>query len=370
MARAIALARKGEGRVEPNPMVGCVIVRRGRIIGMGYHRRFGGPHAEIEALRSCKESPSGSTVYVSLEPCRHFGKTPPCTDALIQAGVANVVAAVPDPNPHVSGGGAKVLRRAGIPVRFGVLVHEASELLAPFLTRARLGRPYVIAKWAQTLDGRLAATGGDAKWISGEASRRMVHRLRARVDAVLIGSGTALMDDPLLTAREVPVRRVAARVVVDRRLRLREASRLVRSIDEAPLLVFTSSGRASSSKAGRLKNRGVKVIGLAESANGLSLKRCLGVLCDRGATNVLVEGGAETLSRFFSAGLVDEAWVFTAPRFMGGAAAPAVVIQPGAKRVEDAFGTPVEVRRVGDDVLHRLRMTDPMSLLDASAGSP
>lgn len=369
MARAIALARKGEGRVEPNPMVGCVIVRRGRIIGTGFHRRFGGPHAEVEALRSCKESPSGSTVYVSLEPCRHFGKTPPCTDALIKAGVANVVAAVPDPNPSVCGGGATALRRAGIPVRFGVLDREAADMLAPFLTRVRLGRPYVIAKWAQTLDGRLAAVGGDSKWISGESSRRMVHQLRARVDAVLIGSGTALADDPLLTARDVPMRRVAARVVVDRRLRLLESSRLVRSIDEAPLLVFTSPVRAVSAKAGRLKNRGVELIGISESSTGLSLKRCLGALGDRGMTNVLVEGGADTLSRFFRSRLVDEAWVFTAPRFMGGAAAPAVVIQPGASRARDAFVTLIETRRMGDDVLHRLRLTDPMSLFDAGAGS-
>ncbi|GAF88580.1 unnamed protein product, partial [marine sediment metagenome] len=203
MARAIALARRGEGHVEPNPMVGCVIVRNRRSIGEGYHRRFGGPHAEIEALLACTRDPQGATVYVSLEPCCHHGKTPPCTDALIAARVARVVVAARDPNPVVRGRGIRRLRTAGIDVETGVLEGEAAEVLAPYATRVRLYRPFVIAKWAQSLDGKLATRTGHSQWISCEASRRRVHRLRARVDAILVGCGTVLADDPLLTARGV-----------------------------------------------------------------------------------------------------------------------------------------------------------------------
>lgn len=178
MARAVALARRGEGRVEPNPMVGCVVVRNRRVIGEGYHRRFGGPHAEIEALRFCTANPRGATLYVSLEPCCHHGQTPPCSDALIDARVVRVVVAVGDPNPVVQGRGIRRLRAAGIAVETGLLEREAAEVLAPYVTRMRLGRPYVIAKWAQSLDGKLATRTGDSRWISCEASRRSVHRLR------------------------------------------------------------------------------------------------------------------------------------------------------------------------------------------------
>jgi len=207
MARAIALAKRGEGRVEPNPMVGCVLVRRGQVISEGYHRRFGGPHAEIAALQACQENPRGATVYVSLEPCCHQGKTPPCTEALIEAEVKRVVVAVSDPNPAVAGRGIRRLRAARLAVQTGVLAEEAGELLAPYSTRMKLGRPYVIAKWAQSLDARLATDTGDSRWISCEHSRRMVHRLRSRVDAVLVGSGTVQADDPQLTARDVSLRR-------------------------------------------------------------------------------------------------------------------------------------------------------------------
>ena len=267
MARAIALAKRGEGRVEPNPMAGCVVVRRGRIITTGYHRRFGGPHAEIEALRACGENPRGATVYVSLEPCCHYGKTPPCTQALIEAAISKVVIAVGDPSPEVSGRGIRQLRSAGITVQTGVLANEAHELLAPFTTRVRLGRPFVIAKWAQSLDGRLATPAGDSQWISCEASRRRAHRLRGRVDAVLVGSQTVLIDDPLLTARGVPVRRRATRVVLDSRLRLPNTCQLVATSKDIPTLVVTTTAKAATRKAESLRRDGVEVVS-CRSRNG------------------------------------------------------------------------------------------------------
>ena len=366
MQRAFALARRGQGRVEPNPMVGCVLVRQGRVVGEGYHRRFGGLHAEVEALQACATSPRGATVYVSLEPCCHHGKTPPCTDALINAGVARVVVGLRDPSPLVRGRGIRQLRAAGITVETGVLVDEAAELLAPFLTRVCRGRPYVIAKWAQSLDGKLATRTGHSQWISGEASRRRVHRLRARVDAILVGSGTVKADDPRLTAREVSIRRRAMRVVLDGRLRIPPKCQLVDSAREIPTLVITSPGGAKTPKARRLVTKGVEVIAGRLRRGRLALDACLKALAKRDATNLLLEGGPTILTAFFEAGLVDEALVFTSPTLIGGSGAPSVLGGRGAPRVDAAVQPrSVETRRSGTDILHRLRFTDPPRIIDA-----
>ncbi len=201
MQRAIALARRGEGFVEPNPMVGCVLVRDGNVVGEGWHQRFGGPHAEVVALQAAGGDARGATAYVSLEPCCHHGKTPPCTQALIDAGVARVVIAMHDSFAEVAGGGVKQLREAGIEVTVGLLDDEARQLNAPYLKLIEQGRPWVIAKWAMTLDGRIASKTGSSQWISGEASRAIGHGLRGRVDAIIVGRGTAAADDPLLTTR-------------------------------------------------------------------------------------------------------------------------------------------------------------------------
>lgn len=339
-------------------MVGCVIARRERIVGEGYHRRFGGPHAEVEAFRRCEGSSRGATIVVTLEPCTVFGKTPPCVDAVIASGVSRVVVGARDPNPAVDGRGVARLREAGIEVTEGVLGDEAAELIAPFATRMRSRRPYVIAKWAQSLDGKLATSRGDSKWISSEASRRMVHKLRARVDAVVVGSGTVLRDDPLLTARDVPVRRKALRAVLDRRLRIKEKCQIVDTASIAPTSVFTSKSLAQSAKADRLRGHGVEVVGLDGAAAGTFIRGFLKALYARKATNVLVEGGPTILTAFFAARCVDEAWVFTAPRLIGGENAPSAILGGGAVRVDGAIVPRViEVRRVGDDVFHRLRVT-------------
>ena len=314
MRRALALAGRGRGRVEPNPMVGSVIVKNRRIIGEGFHRLFGGPHAEVEALRACQADPRGATMYVTLEPCSHVGKTPPCVGALAEAGVARVVVPLIDPNPAVNGSGVRALRRAGITVDVGVLADEAAELLAPFLTRVRLGRPYVIAKWAEDADGSLVTPPERSKWISCEKSRRWVHRLRARVDAIMVGAGTVLADDPLLTARDVRIRRRAMRIVVDGRLRMPEACRLVKTADQFATVVFTTRRAAGSAKAGRLQRRGLEVVACRSRAERISLGDMLASPVLREVTNLLVEGGPTLLNAFFAADLVDEAYIFIAPR--------------------------------------------------------
>lgn len=358
--RAIKLARKGEGLVESDPMVGSVIVRGNRIIGEGWHRRFGSPHAEVEALRSCKSNPRGATCYVTLEPCNHHGKTPPCTDALIAAGIARVVAAIRDPNPLVDGDGFAKLRKAGIKVDVGVCAELAGEIIAPFATRMLHQRPYVIAKWAQSLDGKLATRTGDSKWISGEASRRRVHQLRARVDAILVGSGTVLRDDPLLTARGVPKRRTALRVVLDRRLRIPEKCRLMATIGDAPVLIFTSTDKAGSARAKRLRRKGVAVESVPPVRGALSLQSILKHLASRDVTNLMVEGGPTILNAFLDQRLVDEAHVFVAPKLIGGKDAPSVWMCDGAARITNGLEpTDINIRKVGNDIHYRLRFTRP-----------
>jgi len=360
MRRALRLARRGEGRVEPNPMVGCVITKGRNILSEGYHRRFGGPHAEIVALERCAQRTNGSTVYVTLEPCAHFGKTPPCVDALLAAKVARVVVGVRDPNPEVDGKSIHTLRSAGVQVDVGVCARESADVLAPFFARLRLKRPYVIAKWAQTLDGKLATFHGDSQWISSEASRRFVHRLRGRVDAIIVGVNTVLTDDPQLTARGVPIRRVACRVVLDGRLRIPYGSNLVTSAGRTPTIVMTSRESAETDTARRLQKRGVSIIPVASRQGLLVPKACLGALARLDMTNVLLEGGATVISAFFRAGMVDEAWIFSAATLLGDERVPQAVTGERTKRMRDAARPRVlSVKTIGHDVLHRLRFNEP-----------
>lgn len=348
MRRALALAARGRGYVEPNPMVGCVIVRGGRIIGEGWHRRFGGPHAEVDALRRCTASPRGATAYVTLEPCRHFGKTPPCTDALIAAGVARVVAAGRDPGRE-SGGGATVLRRAGVRTEIGLLGDAAAALNAPFYKLARERRPWVTLKWAQSLDGKIATRTGDSKWISDEAARAHAHRTRGRVDAILIGIETARRDDPILTCRSGRPRRVATRVVLDTRLRLPPTSRLVRSARDVPTWIFCGP-RPSVAVRRRLEALGCRVTPVPVARGGLALGAVLDALGRESCTNLLVEGGGRVLGSFLDEGLADEVQVYIAPRLIGGVAAPGALGGHGPARLGEAarFVAPSIMRRLGD----------------------
>jgi diaminohydroxyphosphoribosylaminopyrimidine deaminase/5-amino-6-(5-phosphoribosylamino)uracil reductase len=327
MAQALALAMLGQGAVEPNPMVGCVIVRDGEIVGQGFHERFGGPHAEANALAEAGDRAAGATVYVTLEPCCHHGKTPPCTQALIRAGVNRVVIAAEDPFAEVGGRGIAELEAADIACDVGSCAAEANWILAPYRKLIALKRPWVIAKWAMTLDGKLATRIGNSQWISSEASRAVVHQLRGRVDAVIVGSGTASADDPLLTARPAnlaDLKRTATRIVVDSAATLSLDSRLVQTAADVPVMVACGE-EATTESCQRLADAGVKVFRCEGSTHEARIASLLDELGRRQMNNVLVEGGSKLLGVLFDARAVDEAHVFVAPKFAGGEAAPSPV---------------------------------------------
>jgi diaminohydroxyphosphoribosylaminopyrimidine deaminase/5-amino-6-(5-phosphoribosylamino)uracil reductase len=348
MARALELAERGRGRVEPNPLVGAVVVRDGRAVGEGWHQRYGEPHAEAHALAAAGEAARGATLYVTLEPCCHHGKTPPCTDAILRAGIGRVVAALADPFPAVAGKGAEQLRAAGVEVEFGPGAAAARRQNAPYLKLLASGRPYVHAKWAMTLDGKIATRTGDSKWVSNEASRRRVHELRGRMDAVLVGVGTALADDPRLTARP-PGPRTAARVVLDSHGRLPTTSQLVRTAREVPTVVATAT--APPAPAAQLHAAGCEVLTVPAADGRPDVGALLTELGRRRMTNVLVEGGAAVLGSFLDAGAIDEVHVFIAPRLAGGAGALTPVGGRGVEKIAQALElTECHAERIDGDV--------------------
>ena len=349
MARAITLAQRGLGHVEPNPMVGCVIVRDGQIVGEGWHLRFGGLHAEIEALAAAGERARDAVAYVTLEPCCHHGKTGPCTQAVIEAGLARVVVGCEDPNPQVAARGLAELRAAGIQVETGILAVEAAELVAPFAKLITTGKPWVIAKWAATLDGKIASRTGDSQWISGEQSRAVVHLLRGRVDAILVGRGTAEADDPLLTARP-PGPRTATRIVLDSVARLSPESKLVQSVDQAPLLVAVSEA-APAKRCKQLTECGAEIVVLSGDARASRVTALLEELGRRQMTNLLVEGGAEVLGTLWDLQAIDEVQVFIAPKLLGGQDAPSPIGGMGLANMSEALGMKaVLVETLGEDL--------------------
>ncbi|MGA2616297.1 MAG: bifunctional diaminohydroxyphosphoribosylaminopyrimidine deaminase/5-amino-6-(5-phosphoribosylamino)uracil reductase RibD [Thermoguttaceae bacterium] len=355
MRRALEVAAQGQGRVEPNPMVGCVIARGAEIVGEGWHRQFGAHHAEVEALRLAGPRARGATLYVTLEPCCHFGKTPPCTRAVLAAGVGRVVAAMRDPFPQVAGGGLAELAAAGLAVEVGTCQDEAQRLNAPYLKLLATGRPWVMAKWAMTLDGKIATRTGQSRWISGPAARQAVHVLRGRVDAIIVGRRTAALDDPQLTA-EPPGPRTAVRVVLDTRASLASESRLARTAQQAPLLVAAGPEAPEADRL-RLAQCGCEVLILAGSTPADRLKALLTELGRRQTTNVLVEGGGRLLGTLFDARLVDEFHVFIAPKLVGGAEAPGPVAGRGIDLLRDALALESpEVRQLGPDVYLRGRV--------------
>ncbi len=359
MLRALALAEKGRGRVEPNPLVGCVLVGRSNVVAEGWHRRFGGPHAEADALNRCRGATAGVTAYVTLEPCAHHGKTPPCADALIAARVARVVVPVADPFPAVAGKGFRRLRRAGIRVDVGLRRDEAVRLNAPFFKLRTRGLPWVILKWAQSLDGKIATRTGDSRWITGKPARREAHRLRARVDAVIVGIGTVLADDPMLTCRHVRPRRIAARLVVDSRLRTPLRSKLVQTAREVPTVIATTRAarQEQGGRVARLERAGCEIIALRSRAGRVDLHALLEAAGQREWTNVMVEGGGRLLGGFFDAGLADEALAFVAPRLIGGAGAPGPLGGTGDATVGAGAGvTLLRCCNVGNDRLYRFAL--------------
>lgn len=334
MQRGLDLAQQGEGFVEPNPMVGCLLVRHDEVVGEGWHRRYGGPHAEVEALTQAGELARNAVMYVTLEPCCHHGKTPPCVDAILMSGVRRVVVAEQDPFPLVAGGGIARLRESGIEVLVGLLAEQAHAINAPFHTRITKGRPWVIAKWAMSLDGKIATRAGDSQWISNEASRAAVHRIRGRMDGILVGSGTVSADNPQLTARPAGPR-VATRIVLDSAGRISTTSQLVRSAKEVPVLVVTGAEVANEQRS-RLTDAGCEVLPVSGATWSDRLPQLLSELGRRRMTNLLVEGGARTLGGFFDQRLVDEVHLFLNARVIGGGDAPGPVGGIGIPRLADS----------------------------------
>ncbi|HEX8141962.1 MAG TPA: bifunctional diaminohydroxyphosphoribosylaminopyrimidine deaminase/5-amino-6-(5-phosphoribosylamino)uracil reductase RibD [Pyrinomonadaceae bacterium] len=335
MRHALELAARGQGQVSPSPLVGCVIVGAdGLVAGEGFYLFERLKHAETLALEEAGAKAAGATAYVSLEPHAHHGRTPPCTDALIRAGIARVVAPIEDPNPKVSGKGFAHLREAGVTVHTGLLAGEAARLNEKYIHFMRTARPFVYLKLACSLDGRIATRTGDSRWITGEQARARVQELRHEYDAILVGSGTAIADNPLLTDRSGRARRLPlTRIVLDPTLRLSPDSRLAQTARDAPVLVFTSeSPEASRLKA--LELRGVEVI---RAGDGRNLNRVLAELGSRSLQSVLVEGGANVAGAFLDAGLVQKVSFFIAPLLIGGCDAPSAVAGTGARTIADAL---------------------------------
>jgi diaminohydroxyphosphoribosylaminopyrimidine deaminase/5-amino-6-(5-phosphoribosylamino)uracil reductase len=316
MAQALELARRGAGRTSPNPLVGAVLVSDGKVVGTGYHMCYGGPHAEINALEEAGDRARGATLYVTLEPCCVSGQTPPCTDALIRAGVARVVLPVLDPNPCVCGRGVESLRGAGIEVVSGVLVEEASRLNAAYLKYRREGLPFVLLKMAVSLDGRAAPPPAGPRWTSSETSRELVHRMRSEVDAVMVGVGTVLSDDPSLTDRREDGSRQPARVVLDTGLRTPPGASVLRPDGGRTLVVC--AGDADGARRVDLEEAGARVLSVPRGAEGsVDLLEAMGAVAREGLLSVLAEGGPRLATSLLNAGLVDRVAFFIAPRIYG-----------------------------------------------------
>jgi diaminohydroxyphosphoribosylaminopyrimidine deaminase/5-amino-6-(5-phosphoribosylamino)uracil reductase len=351
MRRALRLAERGF--TPPNPMVGCVLVKDGQVVGEGFHPYAGAPHAEVFALRAAGARARGATAYVSLEPCCHYGRTPPCVQALIEAGVARVVAAVTDPNPQVCGRGLALLREAGITAEVGVLEEEARRLNAAFFHFQKTRRPYITLKAAMTLDGKIATRTGDSRWITGEAARRYVHRLRAQSGAVLCGIGTVLADDPMLTARLKPeAPRQPLRIVLDPSLRLPLTAKLVTTARQTPTLLVTAK-QADPAKIENLYKYGVDILYVDTDTKGeLALESLLAELGRREIISILVEGGGNTHAALLAGRYAHRLLWFIAPKLIGGRCAPTPIEGEGAQRMADAMAlAPFHVRRFGSDIM-------------------
>ena len=360
LLRTIELAGRARGQTSPNPIVGAVVVKHGRVIGEGITQPPGEAHAERMALGACEEDPAGATMYVSLEPCAHQGRTPPCTDAIVEAGIARVVIASDDPTPKAAGRGPGILRDEGVEVSFvdGEIAEAARLINQPFRKHARVGRPLVALKSAMTLDGKVATRTGDSQWISGEASRARAHRWRAESDAVAVGIGTALMDDPLLTARVEGVARQPRRVVFDSEARLPLDSQLVRGVADVPVIVVCSRA-ASRTSVQSLENAGVDVIVATGENESARVAHALDELGHHDVQSLLLEGGPHLAGAFLEAGEIDEARMFVAPLLLGGTKAKTAVDGIGLETIAQApRPMAVETERIENDVLITARFRE------------
>ncbi|MCB2192039.1 MAG: bifunctional diaminohydroxyphosphoribosylaminopyrimidine deaminase/5-amino-6-(5-phosphoribosylamino)uracil reductase RibD [Deltaproteobacteria bacterium] len=351
MRRALALTRRGLGTSSPNPAVGAVVVNGGKIVGLGWHAKAGEPHGEVHALRHAGPLAKSATIYVTLEPCHHAGRTPPCTKAVLQAGISRVVFGASDPNPRVAGGGGNFLAEQGLEVTPGVLRQACEWEHRFFITHVTTGRPHVILKTAATMDGKTASATGHSRWVTGEASRRFVHRVRGWVDAIMVGAGTALTDDPQLTCR-LTGKPNPLRVVVDSKLRLPPTAKVLDPA-QGPGCLVACPQDAPGEQAKQLSESGAQVLRLpADDQGRVNLAALMDELGARGVTSLLAEGGAGLAWSLLRAGLVNEVMYFYAPKLVGGSTAPSMVGGPGLERMDEAWelSRPI-VRRFGDDVM-------------------
>jgi diaminohydroxyphosphoribosylaminopyrimidine deaminase / 5-amino-6-(5-phosphoribosylamino)uracil reductase len=349
MRQVLRLAKKGKGRTSPNPMVGAILVRGGSVAGQGYHARAGEPHAEVLALHQAGGKARGATLYINLEPCTHYGKTPPCAPQVIESRVKRVVIGMEDPNPRVKGKGIESLRQAGLSVHVGVLEKECQKLNEAFCKYIVTGEPFVTLKIASTLDGKIATRRGDSKWITGEDSRRFVHRLRDQADGVLVGIGTILRDDPLLTAR-IKGGRDPYRIVLDSRLRVPEGAKVFDGSPSRVILVTTKAG--SKNKMERLKKRGVRILTLDRKQGRIDLKACLRDLGAIGLMTLLVEGGNRVNGSFLDGELVDKFSLFFSPKWIGDPGAIGIFGGHGIRDLQEVIRLKeVRMRKMGEDFL-------------------
>ena len=350
MRAALDEAWRGVGRTAPNPPVGAVVVRDGEIVGRGYHERAGLPHAEPLALEGAGDAATGADLYVTLEPCCHHGRTPPCTDAVIGAGIGRVFYAVADPDPKVAGAGDALLREAGIETHCGLLADEAQELYAPYIKHRRTGTPYGILKMAATLDGKIATKAGESQWLTGEESREYVHQLRNQCDAVMVGSGTVMVDDPQLTCR-IPGGRDPVRVVVDSAGSVPPYSKVIDSNSDAPCIIATTD-RTPGELAEIWEEAGADVWGCGIDDGRVDLHDLWGLLGQRGLLSVLIEGGPTLAMSALRAGVVDKLLLFLVPKIIGGSEAPSVFRGDDIDTLADALGVEFgEVKRFGPDIM-------------------
>lgn len=349
MKRALHQAEKGRGRTSPNPMVGAVLVKRGKVVGEGYHARAGEPHAEIVAIEKAGERAKGATLYLNLEPCTHYGKTPPCAPAVIEAGVRKVVIGIQDPNPLVRGRGVARLKQAGLDVRVGLLEKECTRLNEAFCKYIVHHEPFIILKAAATLDGKLATRNGESQWITGEVSRRFVHRLRNEVDGVVVGIGTVLKDDPMLTAR-VREGRDPYRIVFDSRLRIPGNAKV---IDLSPSkTIIATTEMAPRDKIERLQNKGVRILVSDSKSGKVDLKSSLLKLAELGMMSLLLEGGSQLSGAFLDQRLIDKVLLFLSPKLIGDPEAPGIFSGLGVAHLKEAIPLrDLKVRKIGEDIL-------------------
>ena len=366
MRRAIELAKKGGGYVHPNPLVGCVVVNDGEIIAEGYHEKYGEYHAERNALTRCQSETKGASLYVTLEPCCHYGKTPPCTEIIIEKGIKKVYVGILDPNPLVAGKGVKRLQDAGIDVEVGLCADEIRELNKVFLKYITTKRPYVIMKTAMTLDGKIAAFTGDSKWVTNEESRKMVHQLRSEMAGVIVGIGTVLADDPMLTCRLEGNYHQPIRIVVDSNLRIPADSKLVKTAKEYRTIVATTVISTEAERNGEisfncrrfldslrsLEMTGIELLECQSKDDHVDINDLMTKLGAMGIDSLLLEGGGTLNAAFLEAGCVDEVWAFIAPKIIGGADAKTPVSGKGIDKMSEAINLQdIDIQNINGDIL-------------------